>query len=472
MTLPTKLQNATDVQSVQQKANEVIDYTMISVPKLTEATDVHQLQLTMNDIIDNIPSGSTPVISSLNVTPTTSAQTITAPSGTDGYSPVNVSAVTSAIDQNISAGNIKSGVSILGVTGTYTGGGSKYGCTMDSILGDTNSNGVLQPSNDINLVFTGVEDVAEKALWNKFYNSDKVKSVSFPDLTSVSGLQALRGAFSTCANLTNLDLSELETVTGGSGLENAFSYCTGLTSLDLSNLTTVNGSSCFSTTFSSCSNLASIDLSNLTTVAGSNNAMYRTFNNCTKLVNVTFPSLTTVTGTSSFNGIFYSCTALESVSFPSLTTIGTGSTTFNQAFYGCSKLSSIDFSDLEVIGADSSTAYNGHFAQAFRNCTLLTSITFPELTTIYCTGANSASVGTFYYCDKIQKFYFPKLTTITYGTGASSTNQNACKLIFSNCSSLTEIHFGRTNQSAIQASAGYSTLWGRGAGNATVYFDL
>ena len=41
-----------------------------------------------------------PSITSLNVTPTTSAQTITAPAGTDGYSPVNVSAVTSSIDAN------------------------------------------------------------------------------------------------------------------------------------------------------------------------------------------------------------------------------------------------------------------------------------------------------------------------------------------------------------------------------------
>ena len=61
-----------------------------------------------------------PVISSLSVTPTTSAQTITAPSGTDGYSPISVSAVTSSIDANIQAGNIKSGVSILGVNGNVT----------------------------------------------------------------------------------------------------------------------------------------------------------------------------------------------------------------------------------------------------------------------------------------------------------------------------------------------------------------
>ena len=55
--------------------------------------------------ISTIPTGSSPVISSLTVTPTTSQQTITAPSGTDGYSPITVNAVTSSIDSNITAGN-------------------------------------------------------------------------------------------------------------------------------------------------------------------------------------------------------------------------------------------------------------------------------------------------------------------------------------------------------------------------------
>lgn len=66
---------------------------------------------------------STKNIQSLNVTPSTSAQTITAPSGTDGYSPVNVAAVTASIDSNISAENIKKDVQILGVTGSYEGSG-------------------------------------------------------------------------------------------------------------------------------------------------------------------------------------------------------------------------------------------------------------------------------------------------------------------------------------------------------------
>lgn len=73
----------------------------------------------MPTAISSIPTGSSPIINSLSVTPTTSAQTFNE-SGVDGYKPVSVAAVTAAIDANIAAGNIKSGVTILGVAGSVT----------------------------------------------------------------------------------------------------------------------------------------------------------------------------------------------------------------------------------------------------------------------------------------------------------------------------------------------------------------
>ena len=62
-----------------------------------------------------------PVLQDKTVTPTTSQQTITAGDNYDGLGTVTVNAVTAAIDENIVAGNIKSGVTILGVTGSYEG---------------------------------------------------------------------------------------------------------------------------------------------------------------------------------------------------------------------------------------------------------------------------------------------------------------------------------------------------------------
>lgn len=62
-----------------------------------------------------------PTLQNKTVTPTTSKQTITADEGKDGLGTVTVNAVTAAIDENITAANIKSGVTILGVTGSYSG---------------------------------------------------------------------------------------------------------------------------------------------------------------------------------------------------------------------------------------------------------------------------------------------------------------------------------------------------------------
>lgn len=64
---------------------------------------------------------NTQLQTNVTITPTTSSQTIEPSSGYDGLADVTVEAVTAAIDENIVAGNIKKGVTILGVTGTYEG---------------------------------------------------------------------------------------------------------------------------------------------------------------------------------------------------------------------------------------------------------------------------------------------------------------------------------------------------------------
>lgn len=66
-----------------------------------------------------------PTLQNKTVTPTTSGQTVSAGEGYDGLGTVTVNAVTAAIDENITEANIKSGVTILGVTGTYEGESSE-----------------------------------------------------------------------------------------------------------------------------------------------------------------------------------------------------------------------------------------------------------------------------------------------------------------------------------------------------------
>lgn len=82
-------------------------------------------------LIGNI--STTPSLQNKTVAPTTSQQSVSADNGYDGLGTVTVSAVTSAIDSDIQAGNIKSGVNILGVTGTYAG---SSGATLTPLAGD------------------------------------------------------------------------------------------------------------------------------------------------------------------------------------------------------------------------------------------------------------------------------------------------------------------------------------------------
>lgn len=63
----------------------------------------------------------TPSLTTLGVTPTISQQTLNPTYPYNGFSEVNVDAVDSSIDSNIRPENIKAGITILGVLGTYTG---------------------------------------------------------------------------------------------------------------------------------------------------------------------------------------------------------------------------------------------------------------------------------------------------------------------------------------------------------------
>lgn len=70
------------------------------------------------------------------VNPSTNSQNVTADSGYTALGSVTVNPVTSAIDSNIQASNIKTGVTILGVTGTYSGASGSPMLVTKTYCGD------------------------------------------------------------------------------------------------------------------------------------------------------------------------------------------------------------------------------------------------------------------------------------------------------------------------------------------------
>lgn len=268
-------------------------------------------------------SGSGANIDSLSITPTTSQQTITASGGIDGYSPITVSAVTSSIDANIIAGNIKNGVTILGVTGNYTGGTD---LSRDFMI----SNGLLKSDTNGHLMnFTGVTNIDNSILRGAYENNVVITgTIDMSDLTTLSNGFACYHAFSNCIGITSVNLSSLTTVSASNACNAMFQGCTGITSININSLTTVSDSTACSNMFQNCTGLTNINISSLTTITGNNGCSFM-FSGCKNLTSVVFNSLSTITGSSCLAQMFSRCNNLTSLSFPALTSNSFG-TNVNQ----------------------------------------------------------------------------------------------------------------------------------------------
>lgn len=246
------------------------------------------------------------------------------------------------------------------VIGTGTGGGAtKYGCTVDDFLGDTNSSGQLQlvTGGDVDLVVSGFTSINSYVFHYKFSRNNALKTVVFKDLQEANG---------------------------ASSFERAFNSCTQLRSVSFPKLVSANGSSAFS----------------------------YAFNGCTKLVSAEFPILDIITGASAFQYAFGGCTVLESVSFPSLRVIGnanegTGTTNrqFYYAFQNCSKLTTMEFPSLEAIYCNGAANNQGTFAYNNK----VTKLYFPKLTYIGKTSGysnNTAANNIFFSCSALSEIHF------------------------------------------------------------------
>ena len=115
---PLAVNSSTAVQEFTGQYGTVTVSPYVLDSKTVDSSTVAQTIVSSEDGLASVTINPY-VLDSKTVNPSTSVQTVT--SSEDGLSQVTVNAVTSSIDTNIAAGNIKDGVTILGVTGNYTG---------------------------------------------------------------------------------------------------------------------------------------------------------------------------------------------------------------------------------------------------------------------------------------------------------------------------------------------------------------
>lgn len=263
------------------------------------------------DCIAQIETGSSNLQDKI-VDPDTSVQVVVADTEYDGLSSVTINAVDNSIDENIVANNIKKGVSILGVTGTYESGASPVlesievnpSLSEQNIIPSAGYDGIsavkVNPVTsliDENIIpeniKAGVEILSvqgnyEDSSINKnptklnylYANSDLLNLEEFNSIDT-SNVTEMRYAFSEC-NLKNIDISSWD-----------FSKCTTETYM-----------------FSDCINVEQIKLPENTNVKV---ATYM-FSGCTSLKIINGSII--IDGASTAN-MFRNCKLLEEVTIKS-----------------------------------------------------------------------------------------------------------------------------------------------------------
>ena len=255
--MAVKLYNDTDIQNIADsiRAKNGSGYTY----------KVSEMSAAINGL--EVLNGET-----VSITPSTSAQTITPSSGHNGITEVNVAAVTSSIDSNIQAENIKKDVSILGVTGTLSEKqlGTKT-ITENGTYKATDDN--LDGYSEVEVATTGVNiddyfKSSASGVGSSYYPGiiNFIKKVKSP-LTIVG--TSMEYFFSYC-NLEELPQIDTSNVTNMSYMfSNSSAKTLDLSSFDTSKVTDMNGM------FQGCENLIEIpyfDMSNIQHV----NEMFQT----------------------------------------------------------------------------------------------------------------------------------------------------------------------------------------------------
>ena len=294
-----------------------------------------------------------PSVSTFDVTPSTVAQSVTAPSGKCFVSGT-VQAVTAAIDSNIFPGNIRSGVEILGVSGTYGGGGIEPTGTLS-----ISSNGVYDCS-----VYASVDVSIAGSPYR--YMKGKINGLSNLDwdAESISYAQDNIDFYTTDASVYDVNQDDLRitwnldeyNITGNTGVRYApmftpektdwgqeFQGCTKLITIPLYDTEGVQyfgpmSHSGYNGCFAGCSNLKTIPAIDTSSARD----MYCMFVNCSSLETVPLMDTSNVVN---FAGMFRGCKSLKSVpkfDFSSAQTL-------TNMFWKCTSLKTVPQFDLSNV---------------------------------------------------------------------------------------------------------------------------
>ena len=180
----------------------------------------------------------------------------------------------------------------------------------------------------------------------------------------ITGLKSMYYMFSSCSNLTSLDLSGFDT-SAVRTMIGMFESCSSLTNLDLSGFDTSDVTS-MGIMFNGCSNLTSLDLSGLDTSAVT--SMSNMFMNCYDLASLDLSGFDTSAVTSMSN-MFNGCSSLVSLYLSGFDTSSVKS--MGSMFFDCNSLASLDLS-----GFDTTSATN--MDNMFNGCTSLRLITISD----------------------------------------------------------------------------------------------
>ena len=288
----------------------------------------------MANAIKDIPvGGSEPILQNITIKPSIIDQSFVADTGYDAIGVVNVSKVTSDIDSDIKAENIKKGISILGVDGTLEEG--------------------IAPTGEIEISENGTYDVTNYAS----------AVVEVDNGGSTGGKYTPRyHTFSALGNVTDFQ-EEIESIDTSrlTSFARMFSDCTSLINVDISSWNTQNVTT-LAYMFNGCSslqtlNMSGIDLKNV-------QPMHGMFRANTKLKTVNFRN-TNPQNATSMNYLFYNCSSLSEID---LRDWNVSPTNISYLFEGCSGLKKIDIRNFSF---DNVTSYSSMFSTVPTNCKII-----------------------------------------------------------------------------------------------------